>query len=139
MSSSPRTPPSGGAFSRRFTAYTGIFFDQFDASSAWIRERARLNLPPLDGVRTLVLRGTIRPHPDARGIETTPPGLHVSVNGVPAAELAPGAAGPWELRVLLPSAENITLACELTGVGPTNFFAWLGRVTGLRPWQRFRA
>jgi glycosyltransferase involved in cell wall biosynthesis len=33
----------------------------------------------------------------------------------------------------------VTLAFALTGAGFTNFLAWLGRTTGLGPWQRFRA
>jgi hypothetical protein len=37
-----RTPPFGGAFARRFTHYTGIFFDDYATDSAWIRETAQL-------------------------------------------------------------------------------------------------
>jgi glycosyltransferase involved in cell wall biosynthesis len=139
MSSSPRTPPAGGAFSRRFTAYAGLFFDDFDPGSAWIRETASVRLPPLDGIRGLIVRGTVRPHPEARGGETAAPGLHVAVNGLPAGTVARGQAGDWELRVPLPASESLTLAFTLQGVGFTNFLAWLGRLTGLGFWQRFRA
>lgn len=138
MSSSPRTPPVSGAFSRRFTAYAGLFFDQFDSSSAWIRERATVQLPPLSGVRALIIRGEVRRHPDAVGIETSAPGVRVTVNGRSAAELGHASSGPWELRVALPAAETIVLDFTLTGVAFTNFLAWLGRVTGLGFWQRFR-
>jgi glycosyltransferase involved in cell wall biosynthesis len=139
MPSSPRTPPTGGAFSRRFTAYTGLFFDQFDSQSAWIRDRAMVQLPPLTGVASLIVRGEIRPHPANRGIETGAPGLQVSVNGAPAGEIEAGHGGRWELRVPLPGTETIRLTFELTGVAFTNLLAWLGRVTGLGLWQRFRA
>lgn len=139
MRSSFRTPPASGVFSRRFTAYAGLFFDNFDSNSAWIRETATLRLPPLGGVPSLVVRGETRAHPDARGIESHAPGLRVAVNGGAPVELDPGKEGPWELRVALPAAETITLTAELTRVRVTNFLAWLGRITGLGPWQRFRA
>ena len=42
-----RTPPVGGAYSRRFTGYTGLFFDEFANDSAWLRETAVVRLPPL--------------------------------------------------------------------------------------------
>jgi glycosyltransferase involved in cell wall biosynthesis len=138
MPSSPRTPPSGGAFSRRFTAYEGLFFDEFDAQSAWIREQATVRLPPLSGVSALIVRGEFRAHPAARGAESVFPRVRVSVNGRQVATV-PGAAGPWEVRVPLPASETITLGLELVGIVSTNFLAWLGRVTGLGPLQRFRA
>ncbi len=139
MSSSPRTPPAAGAFSRRFTAYSGLFFDAFEPGSAWIRERASLHLPPLDGIRELIVRGETRAHPEARGLESGAPGLRLAVNGRPAGEIAAGHTGPWELRVAVPAAETVTLQFALLGVGFTNTLAWLGRTTGLGPWQRFRA
>lgn len=138
MSSSPRTPPAAGAFSRRFTAYSGLFFDEFDANSAWIRERASVRLPPLDGMRGLIVRGEVRPHPTARGLEVTAPGLRVAVNGQPAGAIAAGHSGSWELKIPLPAAESIALDFALDGVAFTNFLAWLGRTTGLGAWQRFR-
>jgi hypothetical protein len=125
MSLRPRSPPASGAFSRRFTAYAGIYFDEFDSNSAWIREKARLRLPPLEGVHGLIVRGEVRVHPEARGLETAAPGLRLFVNGQSAAGLAAGTAGPWELRVTLPRAETITLSIEITGVVLTNFhLAW---------------
>ncbi len=139
MRSAPRTPPAGGAYSRRFTDYAGIFFDEFAADSGWIRERGIIHLPPLDGVRGLVIRGEIRPHPDARGLETTAPGLTVLLNDRPAGTIAPGSSGPWELTVALPASDRATLTFRLHGIGVTNNLAWLGRVTGLTSLQRFRA
>ncbi|MGH7944706.1 MAG: glycosyltransferase family 4 protein [Opitutaceae bacterium] len=139
MSNRFRTPPADGAFSRRFTAYTGLFYDEFDPNSAWLREKATVRLPPLDGASELIVRGEIRPHPDARGLETTPPGLRVSVDGRLAASLDPTAPGTWELRVKVPSAGTFPLTFELTGVAFTNFLAWVGRTTGLKACQRFRA
>jgi glycosyltransferase involved in cell wall biosynthesis len=142
--SSHRTPPAGGSFSRRFTSYAGLFFDEFDPASAWLRETAVVRLPPLDGVPSLVLRGEIRSHPDARGSELGVPNLRVNVNGRLVANLVPPPAGPWELSIALPRAAGtesaaVTLTLELTGVAFTNFLAWLGRLTGVGAWQRFRA
>jgi glycosyltransferase involved in cell wall biosynthesis len=139
MPSSPRTLPAGGAFSRRFTAYAGLFFDEFEASSAWIRDSATVRLPPLSGIPAIVVRGDIRAHPAVRGVEAGAPGLRLAVNGRPAAELPAGSSGAWELRVALPATETIVLTLALSGVGLTNFVAWLGRVTGAGAWQRFRA
>lgn len=134
-----RSPPAAGAFSRRFTAYSGLFFDEFDGQSAWFRERGSVRLPPLDGVRGLVLRGEVKPHPQARGLEEGAPTLRIAVNGRAAAKLAAPPPGPWEVRLELPAAETIVVSFELEGVSVTNFLAWLGRTTGMGAWQRFRA
>jgi glycosyltransferase involved in cell wall biosynthesis len=139
MPSSPRKPPASGAFSRRFTAYTGLFFDTFDSNSAWIRDTATVRLPPLTDVRGLIIRGSVRPHPAARGLETAAPGFRLFVNRRHAGRLAASSAGPWELRVVLPADETIELAFHLSGVRLTNTLAWLGRTTGFSTWQRFRA
>ena len=139
MRSAHRTPPAGGAYSRRFSHYAGLFFDEFDAQSAWIRENAIVRLPPLPETREVVIRGEYRPHPDARGIETGAPELAVSVNGRACARVAPAAPGGWSLRVPLPGDGPATLRLELRRTAFTNFLAWLGRVTGFGPLQRFRA
>jgi len=139
MSTSHRSPPVGGAFARRFTSFTGLFFDEFDPGSAWLRETARVTLPPLVGVRSLLVRGEIRPHPAARGIETGAPGLELQLNGNPVGALPAATSGAWELLVALPAAESLILSFRLTGVGAVNALAWAGRITGLGPWQRYRA
>ncbi len=131
--------PAGGAFSRRFAAYTGIYFDEFATDSAWLRETGTIRLPPLPGVRQLVLRGEYRPHPAARGVENSAPALTVAVNGRGVATLRGLQPGPWEVTVALPAAGNTELTLRLGGVALTNLLAWLGRVTGFGPWQRFRA
>ncbi len=139
MRSVHRTPPTGGAYSRRFTDYAGLFVDEFALDSAWIREAARVQLPPLDGAPALVIRGELRPHPSARGLEVAAPTLAVFVNGHPAGRLDRLTPGPWELRVAVPQDEKITLTLRLGGTGLTNFLAWLGRVSGIGSLQRFRA
>ena len=134
-----RTPPAGGAYSRRFTDYAGIFFDDYAPDSAWIRERGTIHLPPLGGVHGLVLRGEFRPHPAARGLETAAPGLAVFLNDRPAGSLTNLQPGPWSLTLALPASDRATLTLRLTGIAVTNTLAWFGRVTGLAPLQRFRA
>jgi hypothetical protein len=136
-----RTAPAGGAFHRRFTDYSGLFFDEFASDSAWIREEGRVRLPPLDGIDALVVSGDFLPHPEARGLEQGSPGLVCLVNGAAAARLNPPAPGAWELRVpLAPAAhtEHPILDLRLSGTGFTNFLAWLGRITGVGALQRFR-
>jgi glycosyltransferase involved in cell wall biosynthesis len=139
MSNRFRTPPAGGAFSRRFAAYSGLYFDEFDSESAWIRETATVRLPPLDGASELIVRGHVRFHPAARGLEAGSPGLRVSVDGRVAASIAPVAAGSWEIRIKVPPAGTFPLTFELTGVRLTNYLAWAGRRLGLKSCQRFRA
>lgn len=139
MPASHRSPPAGGAFSRRFTAYSGLFFDEFDPNSAWIRERASVRLPPLIGVRGLLVRGEVVAHPEARGIEVGGPDVRIAVNDRDDTTVRGAIAGTWETRLAVPNAETVTLTFELGGTGLTNLLAWLGRVTGLAAWQRFRA
>ncbi len=133
--------PSGGSFRSHFAAFAGLFFDEFAPDSFWIREAARIELPGLAEVRTVVLRGEFRPHPQARGLECTPPGLAARLNGLAAGRLEPAGPGGFALRFELPEAPaggTHVLELRLTGVGFTNVLAWLGRVTGFGPWQRFR-
>ena len=144
MRSAHRTPPAGGAFSRRFTDYAGIFFDEFAPDSAWIRECGTIHLPPLGRINTLVLRGEFRPHPNARGLETAAPGLDVLLNERPVDSVSALLPGAWEITLTLPpppdsTPQSLTLTLRLTGTSVTNTLAWLGRVSGLASLQRFRS
>src|ERR1035437_7092517 len=137
-------PPSilsGADFTWRFSHYAGLYFDEFDPGSAWIRESAELRLPPSEHAQTLFLRGEIRPHPAAHGLESAAPGLVCRVDGVRAGGLRNLAPGPFEIRLTVPPKpagheSRITLC--LTGVRLTNFLAWIGRLTGVGSLQRFR-
>src|SRR5690606_33681829 len=77
--------------------------------------------------------------PAARGLETKPPGLRVLANGHEVATLRQTGPGPWEIRFVVPEAAVLELQFVLTGVRLSNALAWLGRVTGLALWHRFRA
>ncbi len=139
MSARPRTPPAGGAFSRRFTAFSGLHYDDFHPGSAWIREHGAVRLPPLEGVDALIVRGEFRPHPAARGIERSLPGLGLRIDNTPPVVVRPAGPGPWEIRLPLPAGRSTALHFTLTGAGFTNTLAWLGRITGAKALQRFRA
>jgi glycosyltransferase involved in cell wall biosynthesis len=138
MCSAHPTPPAGGAYSRRLTDYTGFFTDEFHLESAWIRETARVHLPPLDGARSLIVRGEFRPHPEARGVEVAPPSLVLAINGQAVATLAQPAPGPWHFAVPVPASGEVVLTLQLGGTAFTNFLAWLGRISGINSLQRFR-
>jgi glycosyltransferase involved in cell wall biosynthesis len=142
MATFQRTPPFGGAFARRFTRYSGLYFDEFAPDSAWIRETAVLRLPPMTGVQSVVLKGEFRVHPEARGPEAGFPRLEVFLDGSSVRSISSRAAGPWEARIALDPASaqrGSILYLRLHGVGFTNALAWLGRVSRLGPFQRYRA
>lgn len=134
--------PRGGTYRRHFAHYEGLYFDEFCSDSAWIRETATVRLPPMEEAIELVVRGEYRPHPAARGLETGCPSLTCTVAGGEKAVLLSPKPGPFMLRVLVPASEGVegaTVTLRLHEVGFTNFLAWLGRLTGLAAWQRFRA
>lgn len=142
MASFQRTPPYGGAFSRRFTRYSGLYFDEFSAESAWIREDAVVRLPPMSGIESLVVTGEAVIHPQARGPEAGFPALEVMVDGRSMETVVLTAPGSWKANVRLDPAKSKTgsvLYFRLHGVGFTNALAWLGRVTNLGLLQRYRA
>jgi glycosyltransferase involved in cell wall biosynthesis len=142
MSTFQHTPPFGGAFARRFTRYSGLYFDEFAANSAWIRETAVVRLPPMADVGTVVLKGEFRAHPGVRGPERGFPTLEVFLDGSGVARISSHTEGPWEARIALDRASALrgsVLKLVLRGAGFTNALAWLGRVTGLGPLQRYRA
>jgi glycosyltransferase involved in cell wall biosynthesis len=132
----------GGSFRSHFAAFEGLYSDEFAPDSVWLRDRARIQLPPLEGQRKLVLRGEYRLHPGARGLECALPGLRCRLNGRALQPAGHRHAGPFSLELDLataPAPERDIVELSLSGVGLTNLFAWLGRVTGLGWWQRFRA
>ncbi len=134
--------PFGGAFARRFTRYSGLFFDQFATNSAWMRETAVIRLPPVADVGSLVLRGEFRAHPGARGVEAGFPELDIFVDGRSAGSYSAKHPGPWEATFKLDpgcAERGSVIYLTLRGTGLTNALAWLGRVTKLPFFQRYRA
>jgi glycosyltransferase involved in cell wall biosynthesis len=127
----------------RFRAHSGgLFFDDYATDSAWLRDRAWIQLPVIAEPIELVIRGEYRPHPAIRGLETGAPSLYCRLDGRDIAQLGQPAPGPFTFKFILPASptgSGSILTFELGGVAFTNFLAWLGRVTGLAVWQRFRA
>ena len=136
-----RSSFTGAASVWRYSHYAGLFFDDFDPASAWIRDSAELRLPPGQGSQTLILRGEFRPHPAARGLEASAPGLVCRVDGAFAGKVRNLAPGPFELRLTVPpdsARRGARITLGLNGVWLTNHLAWLGRITGLGSLQHFR-
>jgi len=133
----PPLSPTG----RRWAGTTGIFFDEFVPTSAWIREVGTVRLPLLATALRLRVQGEAVAHPEARGSERTFPSLACFVGDRLVHRVTPTAPGPWIFECELPAAEatrGTELRFVLGGVAWTNTLAWLGRVTGLGPLQRFR-
>lgn len=131
-----RTQPPG------FSRHEGFCFDEFAQDSVWIRETACLQLPPVDGPLAITVRGEYRPHPAARGLEMSSPGLICRLDGRLVATLDDLRPGPFSFTFTMPpghTSRSVALTFALRGVFLTNLLAWLGRVTGLTVWQRFRA
>jgi glycosyltransferase involved in cell wall biosynthesis len=142
MATLQHKPPFGGAFSRRFTRFSGLYFDEFATNSAWIRETAAIRLPPIVDLDAIVLKGEFRPHRGARGLDAGFPGLEVFLDGRSVHWVSSRSPGPWEARIALDAeAAQIgsVLSLRLHGTGLANALAWLGRVSRLGPIQRFRA
>jgi glycosyltransferase involved in cell wall biosynthesis len=141
MGTFQHTPPFGGAFTRRFTRYTGIYFDDFLTNSAWVRETAVLHLPPMVETLAVVLKGEFHAHPNVHGPEKGFPSMEVFVDRLSVGTLSTQKPGAWELKVLLApesAKKGSIIYLHLHGVGFTNALAWLGRVTNLGPLQRYR-
>ncbi|HVT73399.1 MAG TPA: glycosyltransferase family 4 protein [Lacunisphaera sp.] len=122
--------------------FSGLFFDETHPDSGWIRETAVLELPPLAGVRQLVVTGEVLPANPAAPAAQGSPGLvlRLDTRRIGGSETLP--VGPFRFECPIPdaaaTAASHRLEMKLTGVGTGNFRAWLGRVTGLGPWQPWR-
>jgi len=125
----PRRPPK----------FEGLFPDETETNSFWIRERALLRLPALAGLRRIVVSGEVLPPADATGAGNL--GLAAQLDAGPAHATGDLAPGPFQVTLPVPPAEETgghQLTLALRGVAFSNLLAWLGRVTGLRPLQPWR-
>jgi glycosyltransferase involved in cell wall biosynthesis len=141
----PERPQSEGVFERRSTRQTGFVFDEFALDSAWLRETASVQFPPLVQLRRVTIHGEFRLHPEAQGIETTLPSLTVFLADKKIATVTGRKPGPWEITLDVPledASQGFTIRLALSGVAFTNFLAWAGRVFSGWPLagrlQRFR-
>ncbi len=136
-------PVSGESFHRRKLpdlnhrrGFRGLFFDEFDSGSAWIRESAEIVLPAAISSGTVVVHGRYVPHPLATEAEAGCPGLLLQGPGVER-RVQPSEPGAFRIEFPVDRA-NARIQLALLGVDRTNALAWAGRVTGLGGWQRYR-
>lgn len=142
---SPSSADSEGVYVRRSTRSKGLFFDEFANDSAWIRESAKLQFPPLPTLKRLVIKGRTQVHPELSGAEVGLPRLDVFLKDRHIATVSTETPQAWEIAVEVPveiASDGAELSFKLRGVAYTNFLAWLGRVAqdsrlGTRL-QRFR-
>ncbi|PTY05882.1 hypothetical protein DB347_16210 [Opitutaceae bacterium EW11] len=134
-----------GVYVRRATRSAGLFYDEFAEGSAWIREDAWIQLPPLPDLKKIVVRGETRIHPDVRGSEEGIPELDLYLGNQHIATVAIPGPQPWDVAIDIPpeiAGAGALIRFELRNVAYTNFLAWLGRLTAQWPWseslQRFR-
>lgn len=124
-----------------FRHYSGLFFDESITDSAWIREKGLLELPPLEGVHHIVIRGAWHPNHSAQGLETGSLQLIVRTDTQKKEVVKIAEAGPFAIKVALPSSAKTAktlLSLQLKGVELTNLLAWAGRTMQLSSLQRFR-
>ncbi|HEY0965792.1 MAG TPA: glycosyltransferase family 4 protein [Opitutaceae bacterium] len=122
----------------RRRGFRGLYFDEFDSGSAWIRESAEIVLPADIATGTLVVHARYVAHPQAQGRDAGCPGLRLTGPDGSVRTLSPRTPGPFKVDFPI-SSHGGRLRLELLDVGFTNTLAWAGRVTGFARWQRFRA
>lgn len=100
-----------------------------------------LALPTLQDAKELTIEGEVLPPPPGDATAAGELGLSVRLDGRPAVEVPALPVGPFCLRIQLTAsapADGHRLELTLRGVTASNLLAWLGRVTGLGPWQGWR-
>ena len=127
----PRRPPK----------YTGLFFDEIVENSAWIRETGTLTLPPLQQANSIVIVGEVLSASSDR-VASGPLGLEMKIDGQTMALHPDIGQGPFHFEISWPTSTTPTghkLELRLLGVTGSNLAAWLGRVTGLGFFQKWRS
>jgi glycosyltransferase involved in cell wall biosynthesis len=135
------TQPNGPRDRRaRRERFVGLFADETDPGSHWIRESATLLFPASRDRGELVVEGVVLdPAPGDRTAGGTL-GLEASLDGQPPVG-GPLATGDFSLRLPLPAQAppgGHRLTLTLRGVASGNLLAWLGRVTALPVLQAWR-
>ena len=126
----PAANPRLSSPASRWSHFKGLFHDEFDLESHWLRLEARIVVPAFADVRRVVLHGAIRPWPAAERAGR-PPQLEVTLNGSRVALVASRAPGPFEVALDLPvphEGGHNTIGLRLRGTAWTDNLAWLGRV-----------
>jgi glycosyltransferase involved in cell wall biosynthesis len=122
--------------------FTGLFYDEGPLDSCWIRESAGLELPPLTGVRLLVVIGEVLPPDPADATSAGDLGLVVRLDTRRAGGAEALPVGAFRLECPVPPAAATAAPhraeFQLVGVGRGNLLAWLARHTGMPAWQAWR-
>lgn len=122
--------------------FTGLFHDETPTDSLWMREQGELQLPPLSGVKQIVLIGKVLPPRPNDRPSAGVLGLRLVLNGRTVAENPALPVGPFQLAIdghAHTSTESTTLTLQLLGVDGSNWLAWLARVSRLgflRGWRQ---
>jgi glycosyltransferase involved in cell wall biosynthesis len=142
-------PPNAqreGVYTRRWTRFEGLFFDEFAPDSAWIREEGVVYFPVLPGIKRIVVQGYFRPTDNLDRFEAVTPELDIKINSAHIATITLTQNEPWEVGFDVPTEQSETAAVigfKLRKVGFTNLLAWLGRIGEHWPigprLQRYRA
>ena len=132
---------AGPAASVRPSQYRirGVFWDETNSDTAWLRDSAGVELPPQFPVRNFFLNGFVLPpdptHPESAG----PIGLRLCINGTQIAAAFPLPENHFNFGLDAPAAlpdRPTRVEIDLLGVGRTNFLAWLGRIIADWPLPR---
>ena len=117
----------------------GIFWDETNSDTAWLRDAAVIELPPQFPVRNFFLNGFVLPPDPAWPESSGPLGLRICINGTQIAEAHPLPEDHFNLGLDAPAAlpdRPTRVKVDLLGVGRTNFLAWLGRIIADWPLPR---
>jgi glycosyltransferase involved in cell wall biosynthesis len=133
---SPRTQ-------RPRAGFAGLFYDEFDQGSVWLRDEARIYLPNWEEDADLSIRlvGECRQHPEAGTATPTFPGLACFVGERCQSRMIPSGPGNWTMELTLSRAvlaKRQPIRLRLLGVTWTNFLAWAARITGNPSIQHYR-
>lgn len=112
--------------------FSGLFPDDVDGSSHWIRECGVISLPPTSRSGTVRVTGEFKPFHTPNVTTRGPVGLAVSLNGRTIWTETNLPAGPFEAKFDLPPGEITgfaTIELRILGVERSNALAWLGRIT----------
>ena len=116
-----------------------IFFDDFNNDTAWLRDRAIVELPPDFPVTNLFLNGFVAPADPACAQSAGPLGLRLRINGVQTAVFFPLPEDNFNVGVDAPASvagRPTRIEVSVVGVGWTNFLAWVGRMVETWPLPR---
>ncbi len=130
----PEVPHAPGQY-----RYDRFFLDLINLDTAWIRDRAFLELPPDFPRRNLFINGFVLPADPAYPESAGQLGLRLRVNGLQTAAVFPLPEDHFNLGVDAPPArpdQATRVEVDLLGVGRSNFLAWLGRVIARWPLPR---